>query len=145
MGVRAFNATDMLPPNPTVTGNTISDRAPVKSSLFQLYPWNQRKVQADIVAMGVTSHQETHRVRRVSAPHTGASNAPIPSSTHALSQRRIGRRKSALQPPQTRWLPQRIGVHIHEPIPDGVQEISPGDACAIITKVHRYKDSSRPR
>jgi hypothetical protein len=45
-GVRAFNATDMLPPNPTITRNVIGERAPDKSPLSQLYPQNQKKVHA---------------------------------------------------------------------------------------------------
>ena len=63
--MRAFNATDMFPPNPAGIGNVIGDRAPVKS---QLYPQSRRKVCAGTVASGIISHQETPRDNRVSAP-----------------------------------------------------------------------------
>jgi hypothetical protein len=48
-GAKAFNATGMLPPNLTVIGNVIGERAPVKSPLSQLYPQNRRKVRAGTI------------------------------------------------------------------------------------------------
>jgi len=65
-GFRAFNATNRLPPNPTVTRNVMMDLALSNPTFSRLYPRNQRKVRASIVATGVISYQGTPRDEIVS-------------------------------------------------------------------------------
>jgi len=49
MEARAFNASAMLPPNATVTGNVMGGQAPVTSHLFQLYRLGLLKVHCSTV------------------------------------------------------------------------------------------------
>jgi len=58
-GARAFNATVMLPPNPTVTGSVIGEQATVKSPLFPTLSSRLEKGIARHSAAGVISRHGT--------------------------------------------------------------------------------------
>ena len=49
MEARAFNASAMLPPNPTVTRNMIGNKHPSNLHFLQLYPLRWIKVRPDTV------------------------------------------------------------------------------------------------
>ena len=63
-GARAFNATAMIPPNPTVTGSVIGEQAPVKSPLFPDLSLRLEK-SIDLYSMAdVISHRDPPRDAR---------------------------------------------------------------------------------
>ena len=61
IGARAFNATAMLPPNPTVTRSLIGDQAPVKNPLFPALSSRLEKGTTRHSAAGIISLHDTPR------------------------------------------------------------------------------------
>jgi len=80
---RAFNATTMLPPNPTVIGSVIGEQAPIKSPLFLALSPRLDKGTTRHSAAGVISHHGTPRDEQSQRSHI--TGLPMPSDPRADS------------------------------------------------------------
>ena len=78
---RAFDATAMLPPNPTVTGSMIGEQAPVKSPLFPALSPRLDEGTTQHSAAGIISHRGTPRDAQSQRSHV--TRPPVPSDPRA--------------------------------------------------------------
>ena len=78
---RAFNATAMLPPNPTVTESVIGEHAPVKSPLFPALSPRLDEGTTQHSAAGIISHRSTPRDAQSQRSHV--TRPPVPPDPRA--------------------------------------------------------------